>query len=441
MLVAAATILVGFIVLVWSADLFVAGSASIAENWGISPIIIGLTIVSLGTSAPEVLVSITAALSDAGELAIGNAIGSNIANVGLVLGITVLVAPLCVHQNCMRQEMPTLLVVTIGCGLLMLDGELSRLDGLLMLGALGLILVQMVRSQSEDSSLVEEAGEEELPHLRPLRAWVTFLVGLALLIASSRLLVWGAAQVAVELGVSQLVIGLTIVAVGTSLPELAATVASALRGHTEIAIGNVIGSNLFNLLAVMAHTRAVRHGSAGSRGPHPRLQRHGRPDLFPGPGHLCGPAAQGGAGGPLLPGPHGGHVVSHILRPVLLLAVPDHLTHPGAALDTMADTSFIESGPLNAPCAWKRRRWRRWKRASATPVSEQRLRAAAGDAGARHRHRHGQVGPYRPQDRRHPGQHRHPGFLCAPGRGQSRRHGHDNRGGHSHRPVQQRGGQ
>lgn len=254
MLIPAATILVGFIVLVWSADLFVAGAASIAENLGMSPILIGLTIVSIGTSAPEIIVSITAALSGAGELAIGNAIGSNIANIGLVLGVTVLVAPMCVHQNCLRQEMPTLLIVTVGCGLLLLDGELNRLDGLLMLSALVLIIIQMVRGQSQDSTLLEEAGEEEqeLPHLEPLRAWITFAVGLAMLIASSRLLVWGAAEIAEALGVSQLIIGLTIVAIGTSLPELAATIASALRGHTEIAIGNVIGSNLFNLLSVMA---------------------------------------------------------------------------------------------------------------------------------------------------------------------------------------------
>ncbi len=258
MLIAAATILVGFIVLVWSADMFVAGAASIAENMGMSPIIIGLTIVSIGTSAPEVLVSITATLADAGQLAIGNAIGSNIANIGLVLGITVLVAPICVHQNCVRQEMPTLLVVTFACGLLLMDRELGRMDSLLMLLALVIIVVQMVRGQAQDETLQSEAAEEELPHLRPLRAWSTFLLGLALLIASSKLLVWGAVQIAQMLGVSELLIGLTVVAVGTSLPELAATVASALRGHTEIAIGNVIGSNLFNLLAVMPIPGLVR---------------------------------------------------------------------------------------------------------------------------------------------------------------------------------------
>ncbi len=258
MLLAAATILVGFIVLIWSADLFVAGAASIAENMGMSPIIIGLTIVSLGTSAPEVLVAITAAMNDAGELAIGNAIGSNIANIGLVLGITVLVAPLCVHHSCMKREMPTLLVVTLGVGFLLVDGELSRLDGFLMLGALALILFQMVRTQSRDVTLIEEAEEERLPHMDARRAKLIFAVGLVLLIASSQLLVWGAETVAEELGVSRLVIGLTVVAVGTSLPELAATVASALRGHTEIALGNIIGSNLFNLLAVMAIPGVVR---------------------------------------------------------------------------------------------------------------------------------------------------------------------------------------
>lgn len=252
MLLAAAAILVGFIVLIWSADLFVAGAASIAENMGMSPIIIGLTIVSLGTSAPEILVSLTAAMSDAGDLAIGNAIGSNIANIGLVLGITVLVAPMMVHESCMKKEMPVLLLVTFGAGMLLIDDELSNLDAGLMMGTLALIIVYMVRSQQQDAVLLEEAEEEYLHHLNPVRAWLTFALGLALLIASSRILVWGAVTIAETVGVSELVIGLTIVAIGTSLPELAATIASALRGHTEIALGNVIGSNLFNLLAVMA---------------------------------------------------------------------------------------------------------------------------------------------------------------------------------------------
>lgn len=252
MLIASAAILVGFIILVWSADLFVAGAAAIAENMGMSPILIGLTIVSLGTSAPEVLVSINAAIMGTGELAIGNAIGSNIANIGLVLGITILIAPLPVHKNRLKREVPILLAVTFGCGLLLLDGELGLIDGVLMLSALVFIMVTWIRSQSHDPDATEEANLEELPHLKPVRAWASFAIGLILLVGSSKLLVWGASQVATGLGVSPLVIGLTIVAVGTSLPELAASLASALKGHAEIALGNVLGSNLFNLLGVMS---------------------------------------------------------------------------------------------------------------------------------------------------------------------------------------------
>jgi cation:H+ antiporter len=246
------TVIAAFAVLMWSADLFVAGAASVAENAGLSPVLIGLTIVSLGTSAPEILVSITAALENSGGLAIGNAVGSNIANIGLVLGLTVIIVPIQVYPGCMRVELPTLLVVTAGTGLLLLDVELERSDAIMMLAALTLIIVQMVRSQTSDPEVADLVDDEELPHLNPKRAWGSFAVGLVLLIGSSKLLVWGASKIALSLGVPELIIGLTVVAVGTSLPELAATVTSALRGHAEIAMGNVIGSNLFNLLAVMA---------------------------------------------------------------------------------------------------------------------------------------------------------------------------------------------
>ncbi|MEZ5573641.1 MAG: calcium/sodium antiporter [Halioglobus sp.] len=252
MLLATASILIGFIVLIWSADLFVAGAAAIARNMGLSPIIIGLTIVSIGTSAPEILVSITASLSGSGELAIGNAIGSNIANIALVLGITVLVAPLMVEEGCTRAELPLLLAATAGVGALILDGTLSPTDGWLMLAALVLIFALLVHQQLQHTELLQPEGGEAQTFLSPARAWISFLLGLVLLIASSKLLVWGAVHTAKELGVSELIIGLTIVAVGTSLPELAATIASAMRGQTEIALGNIIGSNLFNLLAVMA---------------------------------------------------------------------------------------------------------------------------------------------------------------------------------------------
>ncbi|PLW82913.1 calcium/sodium antiporter [Kineobactrum sediminis] len=252
MLLATAAILIGFVILIWSADLFVAGAASIARNMGLSPIIIGLTIVSIGTSAPEILVSLTAAFRDAGELAIGNAIGSNIANIGLVLGATLVIVPMKIHPGCIRRELPVLLLVTLGAAVLLFDGVLSRLDGVVMLATLVLIMVQIVRIQRADDLIVKELSEEPPGGLSTLRAWLTFAAGFLLLIGSSQLLVWGATNIAEQLGVSQLIIGLTIVAVGTSLPELAATVAGALRGHTDIAVGNVIGSNLFNLLAVMA---------------------------------------------------------------------------------------------------------------------------------------------------------------------------------------------
>ncbi|MFK8043620.1 calcium/sodium antiporter [Congregibacter sp.] len=254
MLIPLLTVLAAFAVLMWSADFFVAGAASIAGNLGMSPVIVGLTIVSLGTSAPEILVSITAALAGSGGLAIGNAVGSNIANIGLVLGITVLVAPIQVHPGCMRSELPTLLVVTAGTGLLLLDVELERSDAILMITALILILAQMIRSQIRDPEVAEDAAAEDddLPHLSTARAWGAFAIGLVLLVGSSKALVWGASAIAMKFGVPELIIGLTIVAVGTSLPELAATLASALRGHAEIAIGNIVGSNLFNLLAVMA---------------------------------------------------------------------------------------------------------------------------------------------------------------------------------------------
>ena len=251
MLLYLVTVLIAFAVLVWSADLFVAGAASIAENAGVQPVIIGLTIVSLGTSAPEILVSIAAALAGSGGLAIGNAVGSNIANVGLVLGVTLLITPIVVHPGCMRTEMPILLAVTLGAGLLLIDVELERADAILMITTLALIMWQMVRS-AMDPDLAEDVDEEELPHLSPTRAWMAFGAGLLLLIGSSKALVWGASSIATTLGVSELVIGLTIIAVGTSLPEMAATIASALRGHSEIAIGNIVGSNLFNLLVVMA---------------------------------------------------------------------------------------------------------------------------------------------------------------------------------------------
>ncbi|WP_290702623.1 calcium/sodium antiporter [Amphritea sp.] len=245
-------LLVGFIILVWSADRFVIGAASTAKNFGMSPMLIGLTVVSFGTSAPEILVAIMASTAGAGSLAVGNALGSNIANIGLVLGITALVAPLPVRSKVLKQEIPLLLAITLLAGGVLYDLYLGRIDSIILILSLIACLFLFTRFQrnASDEDIADE--EEELPELPTSWAFFWLITGLLLLAGSSRLLVWGATEIATTLGVSELIIGLTIVAIGTSLPELAASVASALKGHTDIALGNIVGSNIFNIAAVMA---------------------------------------------------------------------------------------------------------------------------------------------------------------------------------------------
>jgi cation:H+ antiporter len=251
MLLSIAAVLVGFLILIWSSDQFVEGAAAIARALGVSQIIIGMTIVSIGTSAPEIVVSIIAALDNAGNLAVGNAIGSNIANVGVVLGATLLIAPLYLQESYVKKEMPMLLGVTLLGALVVIDGELSRTDGAILIVTLIVLLTKMIRDESRDRALREEVAQESLGGDTASYPWLRFVGGLILLVLSSRLLVWGAVNIAQSMGVSELIIGLTIIAIGTSLPELAASVMSARKGHAEIALGNVLGSNLFNLLAVL----------------------------------------------------------------------------------------------------------------------------------------------------------------------------------------------
>ena len=241
------SLILGLIVLVWSADKFVFGAAGTAKNLGMSPLLIGLTIVSFGTSAPEILVSIMATIDNSGTLAIGNAIGSNIANIALVLGITALVAPLPVSAIVRNKEMPLMLAVTVIAGALMFNLKLDITDSIILFIALIISLVIFANFQQKE----KPKDDEDIPTISIATGVFWFVLGLVLLIASSKALVWGATQIATSLGVSELVIGLTIVAIGTSLPELAASVMSALKGHHDIAIGNVIGSNIFNLGAVM----------------------------------------------------------------------------------------------------------------------------------------------------------------------------------------------
>ncbi|MES9829236.1 MAG: calcium/sodium antiporter [Candidatus Thiodiazotropha sp.] len=255
-------ILVGLVVLVWSADRFISGAAALADNLGVSPMLIGLTVVGFGTSAPEVLVSTMASFNGNPGLAIGNAIGSNIANIGLILGFTALLIPLSVHSSVLRREYPLLLAVSAMAFLLMWDGELNQFDGVILVVTLVGVLGWMIYT-AKTGAADPIAGEfdAEIPHDIPTqKAIVLLLVGLIFLLLSSRLLVWGASNVASALGVSDVIIGLTIVAIGTSLPELAASITSALKGEDDLAIGNVIGSNLYNLLAVLSIPGLVAPG-------------------------------------------------------------------------------------------------------------------------------------------------------------------------------------
>ncbi len=262
MLLATAAIVVGIALLVWGADRFVDGAASIARNMQIPPMIVGLTIVSLGTSLPEMIVAATAAWDGNRDLGIGNVLGSNIANIGLVLGMTALLVPLTIKSMTLRREMPVLFLITFLAFALMADGELGLMDGVILIIALILLLLWIVRTGLKDrhDPLVEEMAESVPEQMSMRQSAMWFVIGLVLLIVSSRMVVWGAVEIAQYLGVSDLIIGLTIVAIGTSLPELVASIASALKNEADLAIGNVIGSNMFNLLAVLAMPALIYSG-------------------------------------------------------------------------------------------------------------------------------------------------------------------------------------
>ncbi|MGS2717710.1 calcium/sodium antiporter [Eionea flava] len=238
-------ILAGFAGLIWSADRFIDGSAAIANNFGVPKLLIGLTVVAFGTSAPEIVVSVSASLRGAGEIAIGNAIGSNLANIGLVLGITTLLAPLTFKHHMLRQEVPIMLAIMGIAGWFLYNGELSQREGILLVSLMIPLIGWLIYNKKQHP---EE--EEDIPSMGMLSAALWFGIGLALLVTSAEVLVWGATTIATGFGISPLVIGLTVIAIGTSLPELAASVMSTLKGHYDIAIGNVIGSNIFNLLLV-----------------------------------------------------------------------------------------------------------------------------------------------------------------------------------------------
>ena len=268
MLLLTVAVISGLLLLAWSSDKFVDGASALAHITGLSPLIIGIVIIGFGTSAPEMLVSVTAAMNGTPGLALGNAIGSNIANIALILGVTSLLVILPLQSGIVKREIPLLLLAGLFSYWLMRDGYLSRMDATLLLTMLVSMLGWMIfaaRGQTaKDERFLEDVEQEQANSLTLRHALFWTLTGLILLVLSSKLLVWGASGIASTLGVSDLVIGLTIVALGTSLPELAAAIASARRGVADLAVGNIIGSNLFNNLGVIGLAALVTPFAAPS---------------------------------------------------------------------------------------------------------------------------------------------------------------------------------
>ncbi len=247
-------VIAGFAALVWGAGRFVVGAANTAFNLGVSTLVIGLTIVGLGTSAPEMIIAVMSSLEDKPGLAIGNAIGSNIANIALILAATAIIMPISVKPGIVSRELPLLMIVTFASIMFLWDQRLSRLDGVLLMAGLVIVMTWIVKHATQQP---EEIAEQEIDfkmtrRMSTLKAISLLLLGIVVLLISSKVLVWGAVELARHFGVSDLIIGLTIVAIGTSLPELAASIAAAVKKHHELVLGNIIGSNIFNILGVLA---------------------------------------------------------------------------------------------------------------------------------------------------------------------------------------------
>lgn len=248
MALAIIAVIIGLAVLVWSADTFIDGATSLAVRFNMPRFLIGVVILGIGTSAPELVVSALAAVAGSPDLALGNAYGSNIINITLVLGVTALISPILIRANVIRHDLILLLAVTALAAFQLLDGNLSRTDGIVLIASLiGVLLIQIFLSLRNNTAADVDAPKD----INIAKALATLTLGLVLLIVSSRSIVWGAVELATLWGMSELLIGLTIVAIGTSLPELVASVAAARRGEHDMALGNIIGSNLFNTLGVV----------------------------------------------------------------------------------------------------------------------------------------------------------------------------------------------
>jgi len=265
MIFSIAILLAGLIGLIWSADKFVYGAAAIARNFGLPPLIIGLTIVAMGSSAPEIMVAVTASLDGAANTAIGNALGSNITNIALVLGVTVLIKPLVVHSQLLNRELPILLLVSAIAGYMLFDQVLTWAEGTILLSlfflTIGGLAWLTLRDRNKDDKLLDEAQDEVPEGVSTVSAILWIILGMIMLPVSSHFLVEGASDIARYFGLSELVIGLTIIAIGTSLPELAACLASIKNNEHDLALGNVVGSNIFNILAVLAVPALIAPGT------------------------------------------------------------------------------------------------------------------------------------------------------------------------------------
>lgn len=263
MLLNVVAVLIGLVVLVWSADRFVDSAAVLAKYLGMPALLIGILVMGFGTSAPEMVVSVLAATSGSPSLALGNAYGSNITNIALILGLTALLSPIVVQSQVVRRELPVLLAVS-GLALWQVwDGQLTRIEGVVLLLVLAGLMVASIwsayRQPSHNDAYVEGVSDvlDDQPSISRGRAVVGVLVGLTILVLSSRLLVWGAVGLAQSFGVSELIIGLTIVAIGTSLPELVSSIMAVRKGEHDMALGNIIGSNIFNTLAVVGLAASI----------------------------------------------------------------------------------------------------------------------------------------------------------------------------------------
>ena len=261
MLLFTLAIILGLVLLIWSADKFIEGAASTANHLGMPPLLIGILVVGFGTSAPEMVVSAIAALEGNPSLALGNALGSNIVNIALILGATALISPIVVESTIIKKEMPLLMLIVVLIGYMLIDNTLTLLEGIILLaGFFSLIAWSVINGlKSKRDALAKEVNAELKVHAMSL-GWslLWLLIGLVVLVLSSRLLVWGAVGVAKDLGISDLIIGLTIVALGTSLPELASSIIAARKGEHDIAIGNIVGSNMFNILAVIGIATIIK---------------------------------------------------------------------------------------------------------------------------------------------------------------------------------------